>query len=232
MKKLLLCNTFASALALSSSGISNAAALDFIDQGTYTTDSISGLDWLDLTITTGQSYNQVSNQLAMGGLYHGWRYASAAEFNAMITNYTGTPIPPGFVNQINHAEGAIDGLHFLLGSTLDSAWQTTYGTTYDAYVGRAEGEGIDYTWGLLSDGDTNGRFLAMIFDNDRSTATLDYTMVNRGRALDSLSQLTFGSYLVRDTQLSPVPVPAALPLFASVLLGFSLFRRRKYNQST
>jgi hypothetical protein len=30
-----------------------------VDNGTYTTDTITGLDWLDLTATAGQSYNSV-----------------------------------------------------------------------------------------------------------------------------------------------------------------------------
>ena len=46
-----------------------------IDNNFYTTDTTSGLDWLDLTETVGYSYNYISTQLGSGGEFEGWQYA-------------------------------------------------------------------------------------------------------------------------------------------------------------
>ncbi|MFT7235595.1 MAG: hypothetical protein ACI9QV_001177 [Methylophagaceae bacterium] len=48
-----------------------AASTSFIDNGSYTTDTISGLDWLDVTTSKDQSYNYVSSQFGVGGVYQG-----------------------------------------------------------------------------------------------------------------------------------------------------------------
>ena len=39
-----------------------AASTDFFDHGDYTTDSISGLDWQDVTASVNLSFNDVSSQ--------------------------------------------------------------------------------------------------------------------------------------------------------------------------
>ena len=59
--------------------ISTNVEADFLDNDTYTTDTLSGLDWLDLTESTGLSHDQVSAQFGVGGLYEGWRYAETYE---------------------------------------------------------------------------------------------------------------------------------------------------------
>lgn len=62
-----------------------AASTDFFDHDTYTTDSLSDLDWLDVTASTNRSFNDVSSQFGTGDDFDGWRYATRVEFNALVT---------------------------------------------------------------------------------------------------------------------------------------------------
>ena len=62
------------------SSTSNAA---IIDNNTFTTDTESGLDWLDVTFTVDRSYNDVSSQVGGSGDFEGWRYASRQEFDTL-----------------------------------------------------------------------------------------------------------------------------------------------------
>jgi hypothetical protein len=67
--------------------INASAAL--IDRGTYTTDTNSSLDWLDVTETAGNSYNAMLNG-ADGRLSSGWRFATGAEVRDLLSAYIGT----------------------------------------------------------------------------------------------------------------------------------------------
>lgn len=53
--------------------ISFNVSAELIDHGTFTKDDVSGLDWLDLSVTAGQSYNTTLTSNP------GWRHATNAE---------------------------------------------------------------------------------------------------------------------------------------------------------
>lgn len=189
----------------------HSAVIDFNDNGTYTTDTISGLDWLDVTATVNQSYDYVSTQFGVGGTYEGWRYATGTEFNFLVSNYTNTPILPTYYGEVVHAETLIDGLIGLLGVTADLSGE------------------YDYTRGLIADLNIRPtyRTLALLIDNDRTSDGADISKAHDHYSiLSGRSESYVGSYLVRET-VSPVPVPAALPLFGSALAVLGLFRRRQ-----
>jgi hypothetical protein len=214
-----------------------AASSDFIDHGTYTTDSLSGFDWLDLTISAGQTYDYVSTQFGSGGEYEGWRYATGEQFNTLVSNYTGNPIPQNrysrVAQEINLGDDLIDGLVVLLGSTLDVFWLSQSGKTRDASMGFSEGEYLDFTEGYIADTDKDGKhFVAMIHDFDEAPTSsfVDYSQAHFQTLIgNEIGFLSVGSYLIRDTvpQIpSEVPIPAAAILFAPGLLGFLGFRRK------
>ena len=46
-----------------------------IDHGTYTTDTTTGLDWLDVTASLGRTFNDVNSQFGVGGDFEGWGFA-------------------------------------------------------------------------------------------------------------------------------------------------------------
>ena len=54
-----------------------------------TQDTASGLEWLDLTVTAGMSYNEVSAQLGTGGAFDGWVYATVAQVEGLWTAFGG-----------------------------------------------------------------------------------------------------------------------------------------------
>lgn len=208
---------------------SSAAIVDAPDH-TYLTDTATGLDWRDVTATAGMSFNDVSSQLGAGGQFAGWRYATGDEFNTLVSNYSGVVIPAGYHGYTNMEPDRIDGLVTLLGSTLDAYMLATYGATWDHYYGYAEGQGIDYTYGLLADispRSPGAHHLAIIWDDDLGSSDFSFGK-DYGAASPSYSHLTLGSFLVRDHIAAPVPEPET---YAMMLAGLGLLgvmaRRRK-----
>jgi len=54
--------------------------------GTITLDTVTQLRWLDLTVTTNRSYNNIVSQLAPGGIFEGFRYANNSEVSQFWVN--------------------------------------------------------------------------------------------------------------------------------------------------
>ena len=70
--------------------LSFAATAGLIDNGTYSTDEVTGLDWLDINSATtrGKSYDDIEAELRDQNL-EGWRFATSKEFDLMIKNQLG-----------------------------------------------------------------------------------------------------------------------------------------------
>jgi hypothetical protein len=49
-------------------------------------DVTNNKEWLDLTQTVDMTYDYVSSQFGVGGVFEGWRYATQDELNAMFTS--------------------------------------------------------------------------------------------------------------------------------------------------
>ena len=190
MKTFIKATMFAVCLLVSTA--SNSASIDIIDNGDYTTDSISGLDWLDLTITRGMSYNQVIADINFEGTLSGWRYATVTELTALISNsqwrtdsnsqlwsYLGGTLAIGYADFINGIYGSV------INSSVPNA---------QLYIIRSNGN----------------RYFRPL------NSYLDPDFANEG----------LGSFLVRETQLSAVPIPATAWLLTSALLGFFGLRGR------
>jgi len=208
----------------------HALALDFIDNGEYTTDTLSGLDWLDVTASVNQSYSYVNSQLGTGGAYGGWRYATGDEFNQMITNYTGIDIASGVYGVFSIPEGKIDNLHFLLGSTLDASHLVEYGQTYDQYHGYEEGGYHDYTYGIISDLNGVKVWSALIYDYDVLLPDIEGDRTETHLASHDIDYIStdLGSYLVRDT-ITAVPIPTSILLMGTAIFSLIGFSRNRKN---
>ena len=105
-----------------------SAPIDFTDNTTYTTDTISGLDWLDVTASKHLSYDNVSAQFGAGGTFAGYRYATRSEFNTLVNNYTGSSIPMDSVDANKHNYTQLKNLILLLGDTRLSSQDGTFET--------------------------------------------------------------------------------------------------------
>jgi hypothetical protein len=227
MKTLLTTTLLAAGLSLSTASYS--AAVDFIDNVHYTTDTISGLDWLDVTQTVNMSWNDVNSQLNAGGALEGWNFATGTQFLTMINNFAGTSFSTTPSSRYDYlVEGVADQLVRLLGNTLNS-----FHVHYNNNSSYALDNTVGHTLGWLAETDGGYARRAMIFDNDEKFANrLDYVNANIQYNALTYKEYHIGAYLVRATQytapnLSAVPIPAAAFLFAPALLGFLGLRHKR-----
>ena len=187
----------ATALVLSTSV--NAA---LIDNGIYTTDSRTGLNWLDLTESTNRSVNYVLSQLGNGGQFEGWAYATEGQVNGLFDSAGGTG---PYIDWSVANDGIVSPLLDLWGAT-DSTmeeYRTVFITELDATTssfqqGVARDTYIENGYGLLK---------TVVGSIDTDTEFL-----GAGHAL---------------VRVNAVPVPAAVWLFGSGLIGLIGFTRRK-----
>lgn len=227
-----------------------------IDNGLYTTDTESGLDWLDVTETVGMSLSDVFAQLNAGGSYEGWRYASGDEFNTLIFNYTGE-LTNGY-DLTEQAEHQIDDLITLFGGGVSAGLRPLFGGQPFP-----SGEIIDTSvLGLLSDihGDLSfcitppgedpctppplelwaagiAHYLIDSVTITGPTGTfevnlMDSTIAHNFYMTAEESNASVGSFLVRDSstpESSPVPAPSYFVLLVAGLLVFTCMSRRKFS---
>jgi len=217
----------------------------FIDHDSYLTDLDNKLDWMDVTLTAGLSYAEVTSHLGEHGYLNGWRYATGNELAQLINNFTNSAptisgIVQGTTDTINYVPSNIlDPLVSALGSTLDLEFISTYGSTYDAFYGYEEGEGIDYTFGYTYTPDEDSHLnIAEIKDDEITLFSLidssplssaDYYAINDNAwNRNAAPALNIGSFLVRSTSTQFVPIPSAIWLMVSGFIAiFSLYGKKK-----
>lgn len=100
-----------------------------IDNDTFTTDTRTGLDWLDLTQTTSLSYDDVESRMALNGGLTGWRHASRAEVAVFWESAGGVGPFSG------SALGEVDWVR-----SLQRLWGITYPFVYSSADGAASYE--------------------------------------------------------------------------------------------
>ncbi len=167
-----------------------------IDNGTYTTDTESGLDWLDVTLSVNRSYSYMTTQFGAGGEFDGWRFATGDELVSLVDNMGGTGPYEGY-----------SGDHENITTQLISLLGDTYASYIDATgdPGDTEILELDFTIGIIADSfDANSQWRAIIDDFDPSD------VLSQGYGADnidvygvywdnSFSSYAEGSYLVRNT---------------------------------
>jgi len=180
MKKTIKTLAFSLLLSLTPLSTSVSYASTFIDNNAYLTDLTSKLDWLDVTLTAGLSYTEVSNQLEQHGPLNGWRYATKNELTHLINNFTNSAptissTVPGTSDIIHYVpSNLLDPLVSYLGSTLDTEFTNSSGSSYDSFYGYAEGEGIDFTMGyIFTPFESNSLNIAEIKDDEITLIDFD-----------------------------------------------------------
>ncbi len=202
-----------------------AARTDFIDNNSYTTDSLSGLDWLDVTRSENRSFDDISSQLESGGEFDGWRYATTDEFSTMVSDYTDDTYIYSEFGRNHYENGIMDTLVSLLGDTY----------TYANFL--SSNSLLSFTSGMLIDMNYGGQLMtAILWDDDTpnrdNPSGYDYSdphhrMVYGGDTLG----IARGSYLVRDTtEIASTPLPASVWLMISGVLGVVGLSRKNKNQ--
>ncbi len=188
--------------------VSADAAL--IDNGTYTTETASGLDWLDLSLTTGMS---MEDALAANSQ---WRYATNSEveniFGQLFDGYFNTEAGGWSLSSNGaYADQLTDVTNFenLFGATqIFFSFPLTQRFVFGLYEDEA---GVIRVMGTQFS--TQPGFTQTVVEGMDFTQVLDTTTAVTGR----------GTFLVRS---SVVPIPAAIWLFGSALGLVGFLRRR------
>ncbi|MBE9560823.1 MAG: VPLPA-CTERM sorting domain-containing protein [Proteobacteria bacterium] len=163
-----------------------------------------GLEWLDLTATTSRSYADISSKFGTGQEFEGWRYATTAEISDFFDAFGG------------------DSNYY------NAGWSTQNSGLFDSiapYWGDTSGDG--YSYFITADQTTLGMHkFGYIYDSNTHSRSLDedYLRINDDEISDTNYLFDTGSALVR---LTVVPIPAAIWLFGSGLIGLIGIARRK-----
>jgi hypothetical protein len=167
-----------------------------------TRDAGTGLDWLDVTLTLDHSVNEVLGGFG-GYIDMGFRYATTDE---VMTLYTHAPIINFDVDIPDNWPGA-ENLIRLMGATSGSPNDTEWS---QGYAG-------------LNEPSTGSAYAPVIFSRLLASQGAGADILVVPTAFD-VADGNIGSYLVRSTA---VPIPPALYLFGSGLLGLVGLARRK-----
>jgi hypothetical protein len=179
------------------------ARASIIDNGTYTTDTATGLDWLDVTASIGLSFNQVSAQFGASQQFEGWRYATVAELTTLLAN-AGIAAP--------HNNSPATQL------TLHQDVITLLGPTFT-------GTDLTYTAGLTSL--IHGGLIYACSSSACSSAGSQSIFNPQQFFLSGTgSREDTGSFLVRITAPVPEPSTWAMMILGFAGVGFLAYRRR------
>jgi hypothetical protein len=175
-----------------------------VDSGSYTTDTVSGLDWLNLDKTNGLT---MSAALAANS---GWRYALYTEIdNLYATAFPGIPNPAdlGYTNIYDNSPQQQSSVNAFIDHFGTTGYQGTLTVSQGFYFGES---GDVFFLGVQ-------RYPNLTY----SHIYMDYTEL---RFSDPVyTQDNVGTYLVRT---SAVPIPAAVWLVGSALAGLGWLRRK------
>ena len=221
MKKSLCTITYSILAALSLLVVPpvDADQVHFQDLGTVTRDlHEGGLEWLDLTETTGWSINSITPELEAGGLFEGWRFATLDEIETLWLNFGAVPPFEGW-NVLN--EGLADPFIALFGDT-----NRGLGDTNSSY-------GLTSTIAL--DAPFPNTIYTSAVSDFRSVPTDgDWFYLKSARWSPDLAFDNWGIWLAREPQnggpvMNSVPEPASLVVFISglALLMWRVVSNRK-----
>jgi len=201
-----------------------SVALLFAGGALGTTVEYVGIEWLaDLSSTSGLSRDQVEAGFGVGGAFEGFRYASYTEWDTLF----GTRYP----NALTGASGS-DARDDVLSFVNDF-------DIFEEGLSVSNSFGDYLTWGIVF-GNPDDTYPGGLTPPDETSLRFDYfaclevgNCVSDGGPLGGFYQQndvgTPGKFslLVRDSEVSVVPVPAAAWLFLSGLAAIKIVGRRK-----
>ena len=183
--------------------------------GNLTVDS-EGLTWLDLTLTTDMSYDDIEVERQYGGSLWGYRVATAAE---VLTLWTHAGIAN---NNYNSTDDSVDLWN------LQSMWGVTTTTQDPRGPLTFETRLLTSTW--MYAGKPWEGYNMSVMENVTSSGARDYVAGEAGSARGWVHGPNFAPALVQDAS---VPEPSSLVLATLGLLGgFAVVRVRRRRRTS
>jgi hypothetical protein len=204
------------AILLSLISISSLVNAALIDHDTYSSDTATGMDWLDLTQTRGQSFDEVMSQTSAGQLLEGWRFATKAEIGQFWANAGGVAPFTGAAEGVNNWVGRLQAL-----------WGKTY-----PFIYAVNGHLVQGTIAMTGEASVTCatcNLTVYLLDNIdiSNSSTGDYAeLVQANEAYRWQGQTPIGHALVRQAT-APIPEPASVMLAIFGLVATAFSTRRK-----
>jgi hypothetical protein len=170
--------------------------------GTALEDNSTGIEWLNLSLTSNQSYGYVEANLALGGIYAGWGYATPAELSQFFADFDG-----GIVDNALALSLMND-----LGGPLGNVYNPANGFMRQSSIGL-----LDVPF------DLGHALYGYIAVDNFFGPSIDPTL--QGSQVDSFGTPSVGSWLVMSV---PEPSSLALCLAGLVMLALPAFRQHKF----
>jgi hypothetical protein len=211
----IILGSLAAVLCLGLGATSGQAASFLIDKGDTTVDSKTHLEWLDLTKTSGFTYNQVLNSIGVHYADSGWHFASATEA-AQLWADAGGP--------------AYTGIAGSQASTVSNPFYTTAVYLSSLLGVTSPFPGGAYTAGYIDGTVANANNQPQAYTGFVNSVNFYYGEFGTdNQSPKNANGDNSGSFLIRTAAVATTPIPPALLLFASALggLGFVGWRRKR-----
>ena len=229
MKRILICAALL--LGVTNANASLISANDAVyGAGSITQDSDTGLEWLDLTISRGFSYNAVLNGVGNSFLANGFAVATLSQVEVLLVNADWNGVDDSAVNAGIAAHLAtVTTLINLLGTVGTSPFPGELAFTEGlALIGSAANvatDGLARQFNTITQYGEAGRIACTTAGANAFPAlTINASSC---RVAPSFSADYFGVYLVRRTSTSNVPEPATWSLMLAALAGIWLMQKRR-----
>lgn len=184
-----------------------------------------GLEWLRWDQTVGQSINSALANYSTDG----WRLATNIEMATLLnTWFNRWSFDPNFTDSENITQQYTLDKYYTSSSSPADYFFLLFGRSYFDSTYISPFEGITALYGADLNGN-NKYNKAEVQDSWIYSSTSygpGFVKLNWDGYTADLTHPSTGVALVRDIQISSVPVPAAAFMFAPVLLGFLALRRK------
>jgi len=196
----------------------NLASAALIDNGTFVTDTNTGLDWLDLTQTVNTDYSVVESQMGAGGQFEGWTLASYDQVITFLGNAGGNGVYDG-----------TNDTHDISSAHYDSGWNTENNGVVAPLLDMWGNFSIDpqdhSAHFIFNEQNIFGHYtMAYLFDTSKSSWGLTSDLMEIVTTWSGVASTQVGAALVRP---SAVPLPAAVWLFGAGLLSLLGLARKR-----